>query len=212
MEVGEESDEHGRDADSEQAFEWATYGRPCAGERLSGDVALAVDVGSKLVVVLIDVLGHGPEAYELAKEMAAYIKEKPVAVPSTMIENLDKAFKGSRGSVAGCAVLDAHSETLSFAGIGNPVFRILSASQTVTLPVSAGIIGAGIRTPVNHRARLLPGDLLVGCSDGVSEGFRVSDYPQIFSHNIWAIARSIVKRFGKNHDDATCFALRRLES
>ena len=184
MAVGGVREDDERGADSGQVFEYATYGRPCAGERLSGDVALAVNVGDSLLVVLIDVLGHGPEAHELARKMAAYIEEKPVAVPSTMIENLDQVFKGSRGSVAGCAVLDAHSETLSFAGIGNPIFRILSSSRTVTLPVSGGIIGAGVRTPVNHRARLLPGDLLVGCSDGVSESFSVSDYPQIFSHNI----------------------------
>ena len=128
-----------------------------------------------------------------------------------MIENLDRTFKGSRGSVAGCAVLDAHSDTVAFAGVGNPNFRILSSSHTVTLPVSAGIIGAGARTPVIHRARMLPGDLLIGSSDGVAEGFQVADYPQIFSHNIWAVARSVVKRFGKNHDDATCVAVRRLK-
>jgi serine phosphatase RsbU (regulator of sigma subunit) len=212
MAVDKKPDDRELDSDSGQVFEWAAYGRPCAGERVSGDVALAVTVEHKLLVVLIDVLGHGPEAHRLAVKMAAYIKDHPVAVPSTMIENLDRTFKGSRGSAAGCAVLDAHSDTIAFAGIGNPNFRILSSSQTVTLPASAGIIGVGTRTPVIHRARLLPGDLLIGCSDGVAEGFQVADYPQIFFHNIWAVARSVVKRFGKNHDDATCVAVRRLKS
>ena len=62
-----------------------------------------------------------------------------------MIENLHKAFKGSRGAAAGCAVLDARSHGVVFAGVGNPNFRILSSSQSTTLPVSDGIIGREIR-------------------------------------------------------------------
>ena len=44
------------------AFEYAGYGRPYLGERLSGDVALAVDLDDRLAIALIDVLGHGPDA------------------------------------------------------------------------------------------------------------------------------------------------------
>ena len=139
MAVDENRDDRELDSDSGPVFEWAAFGRPCAGERVSGDVALTIPMGKKLLVVLIDVLGHGAEAHRLAEKMAAYINDHPVAVPSTMIKNLDRTFKGSRGSVAGCAVLDAHSDTIAFAGIGNPNFRILSSSQTMTLPVSAGM-------------------------------------------------------------------------
>ena len=195
-----------------EAFEWAAYNRPCLGERVSGDVAIVVDMDVKLLVVLIDVLGHGAEANGLATQMADYVSKHPVAVPSTMIENLHTAFKGSRGAVAGCAVLDTRSHTVVFAGVGNPNFRIFSSSKSVTLPVSAGIIGKEIRTLKEHSTQLLEKDLLIASSDGVAENFRVADYPQIFSHGVQSIVRSVVRRFGKDYDDASCLVVRRPRS
>jgi len=210
--IDENSDDVAPRSTSSEAFEWAAYNRPCLGERVSGDVVITVAMEVKLLVVLIDVLGHGVEAHSLATEMADYVSKHPVAVPSTMIENLHKAFKGSRGAAAGCAVLDARSHDVSFAGVGNPSFRILSSSQSVTLPVSAGIIGREIRTPKDHSAQLLAKDLLIAHSDGVAESFQVADYPQIFSHGVHSIVRSVVRRFGKDYDDATCLVVRRPKS
>jgi serine phosphatase RsbU (regulator of sigma subunit) len=210
--IDENSDDVAPSSAAGEAFEWAAYNRPCLGERVSGDVAIAVAMEDRLLVVLIDVLGHGVEAHGLATEMGDYVNERPVAVPSTMIENLHKAFKGSRGAAVGCAVLDARSHGVVFAGVGNPSFRILSSSQSMTLPVSDGIVGREIRTPRDHSAQLQAKALLVGCSDGVAEKFQVADYPQIFSHGVQSVVRSVVRRFGKDYDDATCLVVRRPKS
>ena len=212
MAIDKQSDNAVPSSAPSEAFEWAAYNRPCLGERVSGDVAIAVPMEVKLLVVLIDVLGHGAEAHGLATEMADYVSRFPVADPSTMIENMHKAFKGSRGAAAGCAVLDARSHGVVFAGVGNPNFRILSPSQSMTLPVSDGIIGREIRTPRNHSTQLLAKDLLVACLDGVAETFQIADYPQIFSHGVQSIVRSVVRRFGKDYDDATCLVVRRPKS
>ena len=212
MAIDKHSDNTVPSSASSEAFEWAAYNRPCLGDRVSGDVAIVVTMDVKLLVVLIDVLGHGTEANGLATEMADYVSKHPVAVPKTMIENLHKAFKGSRGAVAGCAVLDTRSHVVVFAGVGNPNFRILSSSRSMTLPVSDGIIGREIRTPKDHSAQLQAKDLLIACSDGVAENFQVADYPQIFSHGVQSIVRSVVRRFGKDYDDATCLVVRRPKS
>ncbi len=209
MAIDENSDDVAPSSAASTAFEWAAYNRPALGERVSGDVAVAVAMEDTLLVVMIDVLGHGAEAHGLAKEMADYVNKQPVAVPSTMIKNLHKAFKGSRGAVAGCAVLDARSHGFVFAGVGNPSFRIFGPLRSVTLPVSPGIIGKEIRTPKDHSAQLPTEGLLIACSDGVAEKFQVADYPQIFSHGVQSIVRSVVRRFGKNYDDATCLVVRR---
>jgi hypothetical protein len=193
-------------------LEWATYGRPRLGERVSGDVALAVAIEEKLLVALIDVLGHGSEASALAMEMSEYVTLHPIAEPLEMILKLHQRFKGSRGSAVGLAVLDTRTFDIAFAGVGNPSFRVLGPSRSVTLPVSAGIVGAQMRTPAVHHSQLNAGELLVGCSDGVTEGFQPSDYPQMFSHGAWAVARTIVHRFGKDYDDATCIVARKRKS
>ena len=190
------------------AFEYAGYGRPYLGERLSGDVALAVDLDDRLAIALIDVLGHGPDANELAVQMAQFVRENADVDPVRMLLSLHQTFQGSRGAAAGYAVIDPVSGRVSFAGIGNPSFRIMGASRTLRFPVSDGIIGARIRTMRAHDARMDAGDLLLACSDGVSS-FEVDEYPQLFIHNAMVVARTIVHRFGKDHDDSICMVARR---
>ena len=196
------------DSGIDAAFEYAGYGRPYLGERLSGDVALAVDLDDRLAIALIDVLGHGPDANELAVQMAQFVREKADVDPVRMLLSLHRTFKGSRGAAAGYAVVDPVSGRVSFAGIGNPSFRIMGASRTLRFPVTDGIIGARIRTTRAHDARMDAGDLLLACSDGVSS-FEVDDYPQMFIQNVMVVARTIVHRFGKDHDDSTCMVARR---
>ena len=70
MAIDENSDDIAPSSAPSKAFKWAAYNRPCLGERVSGDVAIAVPMGVKLLIVLIDVLGHGAEAHSLAREMA----------------------------------------------------------------------------------------------------------------------------------------------
>lgn len=208
--------QYGEDSNSpdtiDEALEWAAYGRPCLGERVSGDTAFAVAVDEQLLIVLIDVLGHGSEANDLAVQMNEFVKQHPIAEPLEMILSLHERFKGSRGAAGGLAVLNTQTSEFSFTGVGNPSFRVIGPSRSVMFPVSEGIIGTKMRTPVVHHAKLNDGELLFGCSDGVLEGFQVSDYPQMFSHGVWAVARSVVHRFGKDYDDATCIVARRRKS
>ena len=52
--------------------DWSHFGRPCVGETLSGDTAVVRETDDVVFVALIDVLGHGPEAYETARQAQAY--------------------------------------------------------------------------------------------------------------------------------------------
>ena len=53
-----------------------------------------------------------------------------------------------------------------------------------------------------------PGDVLVLFTDGVKERFELQDYPQLRYEGAKTIARTIVTRYGKDHDDAGCVVLR----
>ena len=61
---------------------------------------------------------------------------------------------------------------------------------------------------VVSRPGVEPGDLLVLYTDGVKDRFTADDYPGVFSHAPKEVVRNIVKRFGKDHDDAACIAVR----
>ena len=52
------------------------------------------------------------------------------------------------------------------------------------------------------------GDVVLLYTDGVKDRFELGEYPQLLQHGAEAIAKTIVQRFGKDYDDASCIALR----
>jgi serine phosphatase RsbU (regulator of sigma subunit) len=71
-----------------------------------------------------------------------------------------------------------------------------------------GILGQNMRTPRPQILQLEPGDLIVLYTDGVSDRFTTDDYPGVRHHTPKQVANNIVQRFGKDHDDAACIAVR----
>ncbi len=71
-----------------------------------------------------------------------------------------------------------------------------------------GVLGQNMRSPLHQTLQLDPGDLVVLYTDGVSDRFTSDDYPGVLHHAPQEVASNIVQRFGKNHDDAACIAVR----
>ena len=71
-----------------------------------------------------------------------------------------------------------------------------------------GTLGHQIRTPREQKLTIAADEVLVLYSDGVKEQFELTDYPQLSYQDSQTIARTIVTRFGKDHDDASCAVLR----
>ena len=71
-----------------------------------------------------------------------------------------------------------------------------------------GVLGQNMRTPLHQTLQLEPGDLIVLYTDGVSDRFTSDDYPGVLRHTPQEAANNIVQRFGKDHDDAACIAVR----
>jgi serine/threonine protein phosphatase PrpC len=65
-----------------------------------------------------------------------------------------------------------------------------------------------MRSLLPQALQLEPGDLVVLYTDGVSDRFTAEDYPSVLHHSAEEVARNIVQRFGKGHDDAACIAVR----
>ena len=57
----------------DSALEHSSLIRPCPGERLSGDAVVVSPLEEGLLVAIVDVLGHGPEANELTHVIDAYL-------------------------------------------------------------------------------------------------------------------------------------------
>jgi anti-sigma regulatory factor (Ser/Thr protein kinase)/serine/threonine protein phosphatase PrpC len=199
----------GPDADCPDCMEmdYGAYSRPCRGERLNGDVAMTEQREHLLMLAVIDGLGHGEQAHRVATAARDYLKNRWSQDVVDTMKKLHNELQGSLGAVAGIAVVDTRTGHARFSGIGNVSYRVFGP-RNMRLHCAAGNLGHQIRSPQAQEHTLSEDDVVVIYSDGVRDRFEVDEYPQMRYQGAETIARTIVERFGKDHDDATCVALR----
>ena len=181
--------------------------RPCRGERVSGDAVVITPIEGGIFAAIVDVLGHGPEANELAETIGAYLTRYGSSDIPGLMSRLHRYVKGSRGAVVGLMAIDADTGRAVYAGTGNTVLRRFGKTDT-RLVSHDGVVGHNMRTPFPQTLELEAGDLIVLYTDGVRDRFTSDDYPALFHHTPKDVARTIVERFGKDYDDAACIAVR----
>ncbi|MBH8563526.1 SpoIIE family protein phosphatase [Nostoc sp. CENA67] len=185
----------------------AFFGRPCFGERFSGDTVIIDKREELFFVAIVDVLGHGYDAYIVARQIEDFLKENWSNDVLATLHQLHAEIRETRGAAAGLSVLNLETSELSYTGVGNTVFRVFG-SRSFRLCSTEGIIGSHLRTPIKQKVELTKSDIIVLYTDGIKEHFEINDYPQILYESSNTISRNLVRRFDKLYDDATCVVLR----
>ncbi|CAM3859821.1 SpoIIE family protein phosphatase [Roseateles saccharophilus] len=186
--------------------------RPCLGQPISGDAIVFRQITSgQLLVAMIDASGHGPRANDLVMRLVALVEGHPRPDIVPLLEALHQACRNTAGAAAGVARIDPVAHLLRYAGVGNVRAHLLGpgSGERAWAGVSRnGVLGDRFPTPFVQQVRLSPGQVLLLCSDGVSEslgGFRgglpgTSDAP--------ALAHQVVSQCGQALDDAACAVVR----
>ena len=65
-----------------------------------------------------------------------------------------------------------------------------------------------MHAPKEENMSVSAGDVLLLYTDGVSSHFRREQYPSIVIDDVRKISNNVVRKFGKDYDDASCIALR----
>jgi serine phosphatase RsbU (regulator of sigma subunit) len=181
--------------------------RPKFGHAVGGDAAFVVPTKQGLLAAVVDVLGHGKDAHELAVPMQQHLVANASGNVVEMLSQLHHAYRGSRGAAVGLCVIDPASARLRFAGIGNTVIRRFGDSES-RLVSRDGIVGGTMRTPVEETLDLSAGDVIMMYTDGVRSHFDPSACVRLRTDTPHAMAASVIHWFGKPHDDASCVVLR----
>lgn len=175
--------------------------RPRDGETFNGDRVVIRHDGDRTLLALIDALGHGARAHEVA-ELAAYsLEAQNLALsPDQILERVDVDLRGSRGAAVMLCLIEGPE--LQGCGIGNVALRT-DASDVHPL-LTPGILGHGFR---GRARRLRPfsgairaGSRLVLFSDGISARLALAPVRGLSPDDA---CRAILDEFGRSHDDAT---------
>jgi negative regulator of sigma-B (phosphoserine phosphatase) len=182
-------------------LEYASRVLPKKGESRSGD-AVFVRIGtSSALFVLLDVLGHGDEAWKVAEHGLEILNKLPHGTDAaTAISTLDTCLRGTRGAAATACSFSEDGAQL--AGVGNVACR--SIGSRCGFEPQPGILGRRNR-PLSATRLVMPVGLgLVLHSDGVSHRFEPST---LFSLAPDAACEYILRHHRYQHDDASVLVI-----
>jgi serine phosphatase RsbU (regulator of sigma subunit) len=188
--------------------------RPMPGEPVTGDLHLVRQVGSGVLLAVMDGLGHGSPAAAAAAAAVAELDRHADEGLAAMILHCHEALYQTRGVVMTLARVEPKTHLLTWLGVGNVEGVLLRAGGEGRMPMErpllrSGVVGSQLPALSPRQARMLPGDLLLLATDGIrpgfSEGISAGAGPQV-------VADQILKRYARNTDDALVLAAQLVEA
>jgi len=172
-----------------------------------GDAGIVKIDHDRCFLGLVDVLGHGKRAYDVACFAQDYLDRHWTDDLVRLMRGLHEHLRGTLGAVAAFCRLDSSTGELAHVGIGNITVRMLGP-RAFKMVSRDGVIGYRIPSVKEEKRIFYPSDILVMHSDGIREHFNILDCPGLLSGNAETIAKGILEKFGKQDDDASCIAMR----
>jgi negative regulator of sigma-B (phosphoserine phosphatase) len=175
------------------------HSRALIGLDVCGDDFFVRDEDASLLLGVIDGLGHGPESAVAAKRAREIILDAPRGTSlGGLMELCHAGLRATRGAAMALVRLDTSGEA-AFCGIGN-----IDARAVVGKPPSVfclpGIVGHNVRRIREMPFTVVAGEIQCLVSDGV---LARADLATCLEGPPHELARRIVDRCGRAHDDAT---------
>jgi negative regulator of sigma-B (phosphoserine phosphatase) len=181
--------------------------RPMGGGKYNGDTYFIKEFDKKILISLIDGLGHGESAAIASAKCVKCLEEHYKDEFDKIFQYCDKDLRKTNGVVMGILSIDLEHLILTYAGVGNINSRVLS-SKSISLISRDGIVGYRLPNIKEYEHTYIPGDTILMYSDGVSS--KITQYPtsKLKIQDIQKTANEIMKLYGKNEDDATVIVAR----
>jgi anti-sigma regulatory factor (Ser/Thr protein kinase) len=180
---------------------------PMTGQIRGGDIAVIIETADNLLLVLVDVTGHGDRGHILAKRIKEDVEANNERAPIALMSILHENLRGTIGAAVGILAVDCIVSRFTYVGVGNT-----GISRVTGEPWSGisrdGLLGARLPNLTEQCGTLTPGDAFLLWTDGVPERLGRQYLAQHSREDAQQIARDIVKAHGKGHDDAGCIVLR----
>lgn len=179
---------------------------PMHTETSCGDSWASAAEPGRASLMVVDGLGHGPEAARVADRAIEVFQARPFDAPVTVLEAIHAALSGTRGGAAAVARIEGGK--VRYAGVGNIAGTLLDRGPPRGLMSHHGTVGVAIR----HLQELeLPAPApfaLVMHSDGLASRWRPETYPGLWERHASLCASTLYRDFRRERDDITVLVAR----
>lgn len=176
-------------------------------EEDNGDICFYKELGGKYFLFVGDVLGHGKRAGAVVKEIELYLKNFNEIHIEKIYTGLEEILQATRGCAAFLATVSRSG--LEYINVGNIKGWLINSDSVRKLNGVNGVIG---RTPVRlkiFKEILLPGFILIVCTDGIKKRFiQAADVKWLKTMKTEEAAEKILQEFAIKEDDASVLIAR----
>ena len=164
--------------------------------------------GARILVALVDALGHGDEAAEVASRALASLQQTAGWPLPESLASCHAALRRSRGAAVTLATIDPVHRMVTWAGVGNVEMAVLRRArgggrlQRLSVTLRGGVVGDRLPPLRQSSEPIGDGDALIGASDGLGTNFLDS---VDLSLPPAALARHLHRSHAKDSDDALVF-------
>jgi anti-sigma regulatory factor (Ser/Thr protein kinase) len=160
------------------------------------------------VVMVVDGLGHGPEAATAARAARTALAARPALAPADQMGELHAALRPTRGAAVALAALAPGRETGAYCGVGNIAGVVRANGRNRSLVSHNGTLGHRVHKMQTFDFPFPRDALLVLHSDGIATSWRLDDYPGIEARHPALVAAALYRDHCRGADDATVLVAR----
>ncbi len=188
---------------------WSMAKSAKKGEDVCADHCVVKEAGDKVLIAVIDGLGHGVKANEASKYAVSTLENFKGESVIDLVNQCHRNLKNTRGAVMSLCVIDCNERILTWLGVGNVEGLLVRGNaqkrqRSENIILRGGVVGYELPS---LKASLIPfaaGDMLIFTTDGVDR-----DYwdDVIVNDNPLEMVKKISRKYFKDTDDALIMAL-----
>jgi anti-sigma regulatory factor (Ser/Thr protein kinase) len=158
-------------------------------------------------VVVVDGLGHGPDAHRAAVVALGALAAAGGGAAEA-VEACHLALRGTRGAAVAVAEVDVARGQVRFAGVGNVTGAVLAGARRQNMVSVNGTAGQGTVRIREFEYAWEPGAVLVMASDGLGTRWSLGDYAGLAARHPALVAGVLYRDHSRGRDDVTVVVVR----
>ena len=190
------------------AYEVGAILVPKAGETACGDAWAMQEHRDGVTFMVVDGLGHGPDASRAAHSALDVLRAHPDASAIRLLDLAHGRLRSTRGAALAVMRHERASGEIAFAGVGNIAAVVIDGPTRRAMVSHNGIVGHNMHKSEEYRYPWPKGALLVAHSDGLETQWDLAAFPGAAARHPALAAAALFRRHSRKRDDVVVLVAR----
>jgi hypothetical protein len=197
-----------REAVPRRSYDVGSILVPKMGETACGDAWAMEEHRDGVTFMVVDGLGHGPDASRAAHNALDVLRAHPDASAIRLLELAHGRLRATRGAAIAVMRHERDRGELAFAGVGNISAAIVEGGTRRAMVSHNGIVGHNMHKSQEYRYPWPRGALLVAHSDGLETHWDLAAFPGVVARHPSLAAAALFRRHSRKRDDVVVVVAR----